>query len=327
MTFTKADNVQLVIPRSALEIVFDECDRYDADETGGRVLGTYEKRGKTLTISVNGIIEPGPNARRTATYFKQDGSYQERVFREVEEREPTIEHLGNWHTHHVNGLRHLSGGDIETYRRTVEHHNHNTDFFLALLVIERKHGKTGLQRYIFRNYLLRRGDTEVYEIPSSGLTLTDDPLIWPPVPDSPSRSRSTPNVDEDALRRNRVYDRDFVSQFYPKVVPFHSKELGIYWRGPIPLIDGSVLEVVVLEDGSGTVPKYTVSLRNVPQRIARTKKAIGDEEFASCRAALFTTERMCNAEVFETRSNHPRPDETSPIDTRPPDKKRRKWMF
>jgi hypothetical protein len=38
MMFTKAEHINLVIPRSALEVVFDECDRYDADETGGRVL-------------------------------------------------------------------------------------------------------------------------------------------------------------------------------------------------------------------------------------------------------------------------------------------------
>ena len=60
MMFTKADHIDLVIPRNALEIVFDECDRYDADETGGRVLGNYKKRGDALTITVTGIIEPGP---------------------------------------------------------------------------------------------------------------------------------------------------------------------------------------------------------------------------------------------------------------------------
>lgn len=89
--FTKADHINLLIPRSALEFVFDECDRYDTDETGGRVLGTYKKSGDGLTIAVSGIIEPGPSAQRTRTYFMQDGAYQERVFREIEARDPSIE--------------------------------------------------------------------------------------------------------------------------------------------------------------------------------------------------------------------------------------------
>lgn len=312
MTFTKTDNIKLIIPRSALEIVFDECDRYDIDETGGRVLGTYESRGRALTVSVNGVIEPGPRAQRTATYFKQDGSYQERVFREVEEREPTIEHLGNWHTHHVNGLRHLSGGDIETYRRTVEHKNHNTDFFYALLVIERKPGKTGLQRYIFKNYALRRGDPAVYEIPSSALTLIDAPLVWPSVSTLVGAAQSAHHLDEGGLKHNRVYDRDFVSQFYPKVAPFQSKELGIYWRGPVPLIDGSSTEVVIVEDSSGAVPRYTVTLRSPPEWMTRTSTAISAETFPSCRTALLTTERMCNAELYEKQ---------------PTRKGKRKWIF
>jgi hypothetical protein len=310
--FTKADNINLVVPRRALEIVFDECDRYDADETGGRILGTYENHRNVLSVAVNGIIEPGPDARRTATYFKQDGGYQEQVFRQVEEREPSIEHLGNWHTHHVNGLRHLSGGDIETYRRTVEHHNHNTDFFYALLVIEKKHGRTDLQRYIFKNYVLRRGDPNIYEIPASALTITDAPLVWPSTPNIPGRKHSTVHGDDDALRTNRVYDRDIVSQFYPKVGTFKSKELGIYWRGPIPLIDGSDLEVVVLEDDSGAAPKYSVTFRNPPDMLARSTEAIGNEWFTSCRAAFVTTERMCNAELYEKQSNM---------------RRRRRWMF
>ena len=42
---------------------------------------------------MSGVIEPGPNAQRTQTYFKQDGEYQEKIFREIEERVPSIEHL------------------------------------------------------------------------------------------------------------------------------------------------------------------------------------------------------------------------------------------
>src|SRR5258707_967574 len=96
----RAKNVQITIPKAALEVVFDECDRYNADETGGRVLGTYVQRAGKLYVNVSGIIEPGPSAQRTAVYFMQDGAYQEQVFRRIEEEHTAIEHLGNWHTHH-----------------------------------------------------------------------------------------------------------------------------------------------------------------------------------------------------------------------------------
>lgn len=309
--FTKSDNINLVIPRSAIEVVFGECDRYDADETGGRILGTYQEIRNELTITVSGIIEPGPGTRRTGTFLKQDGAWQEQVFRQVEEREPSIEHLGNWHTHHVNGLSHLSGGDIETYRRTVEHKNHNTNFFYALLVIEKKSGKSGLQRYIFKNYVFRRGDPQIYEIPASALTLTGAPLVWPMAGD-PEAVQELTNNDGDAVKKNRVYDRDIVGQFYPKVGTFKSKELGIYWRGPIGVVDGSELEVVVIEDVSGAVPQYTVTLRNPPEALAGSAQKLGRKSFPSCRAALVATERLCNSELFEKHQKA---------------KGKRKWIF
>ena len=59
-------------------------------------------------IQAKGVIEPGPNARRTRTSFFQDGDHQTEVFRRIEAEDPSIEHLGNWHTHHVNGYPTLS---------------------------------------------------------------------------------------------------------------------------------------------------------------------------------------------------------------------------
>ena len=178
MMFTKADDIKLVIPRSAIQIVFDECDRYDADETGGgHVLSTTRTTTTSSLLDMSGIIEPGPHARRTATYFQQDGTYQERVFRNVEEREPSIEHLGNWHTHHVNGLGHLSDGDTGTYRRTVEHQKQNTDFFVFWLL------RGGMARQVFNATLSKimfcGGDLAIYEMSASSVTLTDAMLVWP----------------------------------------------------------------------------------------------------------------------------------------------------
>src|SRR6266571_4667033 len=123
---SKHPKIDISIPRKALEAIFDECDRHDIDETGGRIIGMYKKKGRDYAVDVLGVIGPGPNARRSPTSFFQDGEYQERVFRTVQRDHPNLEHLGNWHTHHVNGLQTLSGGDRETYHATVNHHKENT---------------------------------------------------------------------------------------------------------------------------------------------------------------------------------------------------------
>src|SRR6266487_882730 len=128
----KRAKVKVLIAKGVLESIFDDCDKFDAAETGGRIIGTYHKKGPHYEIEALGVIGAGPNAQRTATSFFQDGEYQETVFRSLEQKHPEIEHLGNWHTHHVNGLQTLSSGDKATYKRIVNHHNHNTDFFYAL---------------------------------------------------------------------------------------------------------------------------------------------------------------------------------------------------
>jgi beta-lactamase superfamily II metal-dependent hydrolase len=172
-------NASIVLYRAALEAIFDECDRHEHDETGGRLLGTYHTTDRaSLTIEVSGVIEPGPHARRSHSSFFQDGSYQARVFRQVEAEVPEIEHLGNWHTHHVNGFPTLSSGDRATYHRTVNHNEHNTDFFYALLVVARNRELAG-ERYACKHFIFFRGDPNGYELPSSAVQIVDRPIVWP----------------------------------------------------------------------------------------------------------------------------------------------------
>jgi integrative and conjugative element protein (TIGR02256 family) len=163
--------VTVTVPQNILTGIFDECDRYDVCETGGRVLGFYRGSGEVLKIDVCALIGPGPNARRTATSLFQDGEYQERLFRAVEKQHPTIQHLGNWHTHHCNGLEVLSAGDGETYRKHVNSKNHNTNFWYALLVTRKTPNQ--VSRYAVKHYILFRGDGTIYEIPPAQVDVTD----------------------------------------------------------------------------------------------------------------------------------------------------------
>lgn len=303
MTFTKAKHVRVVMPRQALELIFDECDRFDEDETGGRLLGTFVQQGDKLTLNVAGIIEAGPKARRSRVSFFQDGEHQEKVFRQLEETHPNIEHLGNWHTHHVNGLSHLSGGDLETYGRTVNHAKQNCPFFYALLVVDKVHNGIGEHRYTTKHYLFRPNDDRVYEIPRKLVKIVDTPLLAPTASDPINEVDKRPKETTGKLQR--VYDRDILGEFFEGLRPFSSEKLGVYWRGPIKLVDGSEVSVVVVENAANGSASYSVVLRSGGETFASVAAALAEQEFPSARAALVTTERQCNRVLYELQHGRP----------------------
>jgi hypothetical protein len=159
------------IPRPILEGMFDQCERYREEETGGALLGFYSWKRTDLHIDVRAVIGAGPNARRSAVCFFKDGEYQEQVFRAVEKKHPSICHLGNWHTHHCNGLRTLSQGDVHTYVKCVNSPNHATDFWYALLVT---HGTPNERmRYAEKHFVfVRFGGDNFVEVPASQVNTT-----------------------------------------------------------------------------------------------------------------------------------------------------------
>jgi hypothetical protein len=308
MKFHTTDKVRLSIPKTALIEVFDECDGFDQDETGGRVIGTFEEHRGKINIQITGIIEAGPQARRSAVSFFQDGEYQEQVFRKIETNHRDIEHLGNWHTHHVNGLQHLSGGDIETYHRTVNHRNHNASFFYALLVTAKHRSPDPLSRYAVKHYIFRRGDERIYELRRDQVEIVDAPLIWPERAQHAHGKRDSHPKQELRANPNRAYDNDILSEFYRGVRPFSSAKLGVYWRGPLELLDGSKIEVVLLEDSAAANLTYSVTLREPPAALKGLAEEIANVEFPSARAALITTERSCNRALYRQHGEMHRVD-------------------
>jgi integrative and conjugative element protein (TIGR02256 family) len=168
------NRVTVTIHRGILVEIFRECDKFNDHETGGALIGTYRGRSASgLEITVSGVIDAGPRARRTATSFFKDGDYQEQKFREIERWHPEIEHLGNWHTHHVNGYPTLSPGDRATYQKHVNSNQHNTDFWFALLVTE----LVAPRGYRSKQFILHRGDPKEYEISDDRITVVDRPIM------------------------------------------------------------------------------------------------------------------------------------------------------
>ncbi len=297
---TTTDDVRVILPRAALMTIFDECDRFDHDETGGRVLGTYSEQHGTLTLNVSGLIDAGPGATRSPVSFFQDGAYQEGVFRQIERTHPKIEHLGNWHTHHMNGLTTLSGGDLATYNRVVNHPNHNIPFFYALLVVAKRRTSDPLQRYTMKHFLFRRGDEHAYQVAPKMVEIVESPLVWPVSGAESAPPAAAPVHAPSHSQPGRVYDRDILAEFFPGMRPYKSAKLGIYWRGPLELVDGHKIEVVVAEDSASASPTYSVVVRELPDILKPAAELLTKEAFGSARSALLTAERQFNRQLYES---------------------------
>jgi hypothetical protein len=295
---SKHAKVLISIPRKALEAIFDECDQYDVDETGGRIIGTYHKKGRDYIIDVLGVIGPGPKAKRSPTSFFQDGEYQERVFREVEKDHPNLEHLGNWHTHHVNGLQTLSPGDRATYHRTVNHNQHNTEFFYALLVTRKNHNRE--RRYDIKHYVLFRGDDEIHEIDESQIRIVhsshprggdSETVVGVPSSDHQIR-RSEANLE-------RVKDQEFFSDFYPGLQPSFSKSMGaLYWKGEFRLVDGSHVDLLAMENAGSDAPSYSVTIAKPKGPVLDVVDSYKERTFRSARHAVHQLVHDVNRELY-----------------------------
>jgi hypothetical protein len=297
---SKKPTFSISIACGALESIFDECDKYDADETGGRLLGTYCEKDGRLEIEVKAVLEPGPNAQRSTTYFLQDGEHQERLFRAIEANHPEIEHLGNWHTHHVNGLNTLSGGDKATYFKTVNHEKHNTHFFYALLVVTRNRG--GEPRYAVKHFIFRRNDQAIYEIPADKVRVINMPALRSRATDradAPNPPAPQPDAQPSAPNPERAKDQEFFAEFYQGLKPLLSKNAGaLYWKGPLTLVDGSRAEVVAMEDADDPHRSYSIATSSKEPVIADVLARYQDRKFRSARHAVLHFERDLNEALY-----------------------------
>jgi proteasome lid subunit RPN8/RPN11 len=295
---SKKNDVSISISQGVLEAIYDECDRYDVDETGGRIIGTYKQKGAHYDIQVLGILGPGPNADRSPTSFFQDGENQEMMFRAVEAKHPDIEHLGNWHTHHVNGYPTLSGGDKTTYFKTVNHNKHNTDFFYALLVV--KKNARGNPRYDIKHFFFRRNDDTVYEIPHSQVKVVDVPALSASERIAAAPEVATPGRDHGPRNLERVKDQEFFSEFYPDLKALFSKSTSTpYWKGTVELVDGSRALIVAMENGGDGNPSYSITAADENRVLDAVKASYKNRRFRSARHAVIQLEKDLNQAIYK----------------------------
>lgn len=292
--------ISITIARGVLDSIFDECDLYDSHETGGRLIGTYSKKGSHHDIQLQGVIAPGPAAQRSATSFFQDGEYQEALFRKIEEEYPNIEHLGNWHTHHCNGLATLSSGDHTTYRRIVNHEKHNTDFFYALLVV-RKMPDSGT-RYSIKHFIFHRNSNRVDEVPPSHVRIVEMASLLP-IDGKRPKEASTPTQEAPALvNAERVKDQEFFSDFFPSLKALFSKNANaLYWKGSLELVDGSHAQVVAIENSDTGIPAYSITTDFQQHRLGELIEKYKSQPFKSARHAVLAFQADLNRALYRHR--------------------------
>ena len=296
-TEKKIQEINISICADVLRKVFEECDRYDHDETGGRILGTFHQgKDGELSVKVNGVIEAGPNARRSSSSFFQDGEHQAQIFRQIECAHPDIEHLGNWHTHHVNGYPKISGGDIKTYHRIVNHQKHNLDFFYALIVVARNSEASDLGRYRARHYVFFRGDDKVHEVDPLRVSVIDEAMIWPTDAES---AQPTPSPDITI----RTKDKITIEQLYPEIKPYHSTRANtFYWRGAVRLINDTNLQLTIpelVDDERATKIFYQVLVKDPPEACFALVEQLSEKHFQSAAEAVYYFEQQMNKMLYQ----------------------------
>ena len=294
--------ISITIARGVLESIFDECDRYDSHETGGRLIGTYSKKGSHYDIQLQGVLAPGPAAQRSATSFIQDGEYQEALFRKIELEHPNIEHLGNWHTHHCNGLATLSHGDHTTYNRIVNHEKHNTDFFYALLVVRKTPGND--TRYSIKHFIFHRNSNRVDEVPPSDVRIVDRAALVPREDNRQKGSSASISTTKPSasLNAERVKDQELFSDVFPNLKALFSQSANaLYWKGSLELVDGSRAQVVAIENPDSVTPAYSITTDFQKHWAEELIDRYKNHTFRSARHAVLAFQADLNRVLYQNR--------------------------
>lgn len=116
-----AGNIGPVRPPSAGMIFRSEIDeisnyvlQYPNLETGGSMYGWYSETGLPIIALITG---PGKNAMHHEVRFHADEAYSLAMGNAIVEY--GLQHLGEWHSHHMINLNHPSGVDCDAMRTSL----------------------------------------------------------------------------------------------------------------------------------------------------------------------------------------------------------------
>ena len=90
----------LILPRTILVDLVRDAVMFAPNETGGILMGSSERLSR---VEVRTMVGSGPEAIHERTTFEPDQRWQESEIERLWRRDPTLEYLGDWHSHPGGG--------------------------------------------------------------------------------------------------------------------------------------------------------------------------------------------------------------------------------
>lgn len=131
-----------IIYRSELDYLSRCILDYPDIETGGQLFGFWTSQGTPVVLYV---IGPGRNANHEITFFNQDVAYLDNVGNAILKKY-SLQHIGEWHSHHQLGLARPSGHDAQTMFHGLTYIPQRR---LLLCIGNYRNGKSSINPYNF----------------------------------------------------------------------------------------------------------------------------------------------------------------------------------
>ena len=81
----------LEISQAALELIFDDCDKFDADEKGGRLSGTFQQNGDHYKVCVTGLFTCGAKCRAKCNVLFAGRQLSREAFQGYRRKSPEVD--------------------------------------------------------------------------------------------------------------------------------------------------------------------------------------------------------------------------------------------